>query len=266
MLLRTAMKRRLFNLAAAVSLGMMLATVGLWPCCGAVASAAPTDEPALTVDLRATSTTSGTVLDPKHVVFTGGVGDSVTMDLYYVITGYSNSDPFDDYFGWLHGSLLSSNGGLRGDLTAHVAFEYQDTFGFSGFRQDLDGDGDLDVGSNNNATLSNFLRAYVGESAPSQPEDKFATVTWVRTGNGTDTLINFRPRLASDAAGWVVDGHEYHPPTGVYTSGADIQISLVPEPTAVMPAVLAIVCCITQRRHGTVTGTSSKSPLRLRNQ
>jgi len=40
------------------------------------------DQPALTVDLRAVSTTSGSIVDPKHVLFTGSVGDTITMDVW----------------------------------------------------------------------------------------------------------------------------------------------------------------------------------------
>jgi hypothetical protein len=85
---------------------------------GPLALRARAGDPALTVDLRATSTSNGTILDPKHVVFTGGVGGTVTMDVFAIVSGYSNQ--WTDY---LHGSFLSSTGGLMGDLRAQLVHD-----------------------------------------------------------------------------------------------------------------------------------------------
>src|SRR5687768_16955524 len=71
----------------------------------------------LTVDLRAVSTTNGTVVSPKEVLFTGGVGDTVTMNVFMVISGMIDPDTDNDYLDFLHGSFLSSFGGLQGNLS-----------------------------------------------------------------------------------------------------------------------------------------------------
>jgi hypothetical protein len=73
--------------------------------------------PTLTVDLRITGTSNGTVVHNKHVLVHGGVGTTVTMDIFAVITGQTNQIA-DEWLGHLHGSFLSSFGGLSGDLRA----------------------------------------------------------------------------------------------------------------------------------------------------
>src|SRR3954452_5625949 len=119
----------------------------------------------LTGDVRAVSTSSGTVFDAKHVEYTGGGGGTVTFEVWSVITGYDPSNPNPDFLDYLHGSFLSANGGLLGDLRAQFAEEYGDFIASNGLRQDLDGDGDLDVGSNIDDSFANFFRAYSGMNA-----------------------------------------------------------------------------------------------------
>jgi len=186
-------------------------------------------QPALTIDLRAISTSSGTVVDSKHVEFTGAIGDTVTMEVYFIISGMMNSNPFDDRLGYCWGSFLSSNGGLRGDLTAQLDPDYVGFLAFNGVIQDLDGDGDLDVGSNSTTSGNSYFRAAPREETAFVPQDLIATLTWTRTGDGFQSLINFRPFSVRLGAQWGVDGVQYDPTTAPYVGGVAVEITAVPE-------------------------------------
>src|SRR5436190_1832083 len=83
---------------------------------------------------------------------------------------------------------------------------------------------DMHVGSNNDQSASNFFRAYSGQFAPHTPIVRIATLTWTRTSDGTETFVNFRPRVATFGAQWAVDGEAYDPSTGVFDSGQPVSI------------------------------------------
>src|SRR4051812_26055586 len=97
-----------------------------------------------TIDLR---TTSG-----GKTVNVTSVGQVVNLDVWAVVRG-SDSNAANDGFQWAHGSFLSSDvgGGVAaGSLSATVLTPFESTSFQNGTQVDLDGDGDLDVGSNNN--------------------------------------------------------------------------------------------------------------------
>src|SRR4029079_15255080 len=148
--------------------------------------------------------------------------------------------PHDDLLDYLHGSFLSSSGPPSGDLRAHLETNYGDFIASNGLRQDLDGDGDLDVGSNNPDSSTNFFRAYSGQFAPQIPVDKIATLTWTYTGGGNgETTINFRAREVLNGAQWGVDGFTYDPSLAPFRSGDPVAVAVLPEAnTAVHLGVL----------------------------
>jgi hypothetical protein len=195
----------------------------------AASMTARAETPTLTVDVRAVSTSSGEVLDTKHVLINGGAGVTVSMDVFAVVSGYSHPEELN-FTDFLHGSFLSSFGGMQGNLRARITPDYGDFIAGEGFQVDLDGDGDLDVGSNDDTSLTGFFRAYHRKDAPYIPEARVGTLTWTRTGSGNATLVNFRIRNAPDAAGWAVDGDAYFPTIGVFRAGDSVIISYVPEP------------------------------------
>src|SRR5262249_7724594 len=135
--------------------------------------------PTLTVDLRATGTSSGVVLDSKHVLFTGGIGGTVQMDIWAVVGGGTNGMN-DEWVSWLHGSFLSSYGGLLGDLSASVVHGWDNVGAGNGTQQDLDGDTDRDVGSNDDSSPAFFFRAQRGQDTPLLPEAKVGNLIWTR--------------------------------------------------------------------------------------
>lgn len=196
---------------------------------------AQSTQPTLTVDLRAVSTTSGMIFDEKHVLFTGGAGDTVRMQIWGVVSGGVNGTIYDDWIDYLLGSFLSSSEGLRGNLRASSFYYW---FGYNGTRQDLDGDGDIDVGSNNDAEFNDFYYAMAGQDALNIPVVQLGDLTWTYTGSNGQTLINFRPRNAPDAAFWVVDGMQQAPSIAPFQGGIPVNIAFVPE-LSVSSAALA---------------------------
>jgi len=109
------------------------------------------------------------------------LGQVVEMDLYLSVTG-ANADYTDDALWGFKASFLSTNvgrGNVLGTLWAETAAPFngpgsQDTSDatWSGnpcaaaYQQDLDGDGDLDVGSNNHWTACGWFAARAGFMVP----------------------------------------------------------------------------------------------------
>jgi hypothetical protein len=185
----------------------------------------------LTVDLRAVSTSNGIIVNQKDVLFTGGVGDTVTMDVFATLSGMINDEPLDDFIVYLHGSFLSSTNGLAGDLRAQLTPDFIWLLSSNGLRQDLDGDGDLDVGSNNADLPANFFRANVSDDAPPLAHAKIATLTWTRSSadGGANTLINFRPRVVEHGGLWWIDGFGYYADEDEFLVGVPVLVTSTPE-------------------------------------
>ena len=200
----------------------------------------------LTVELRAVSTTSGTVIDAKHVLFTGGPGDTVTMEVWGII---SDNDGIDNEgLGFLQCSMLSSAGGLTGNLAAERSPDFRGALGGDGFIQDLDGDGDLDVGSNNEASMAGFFRAFRSQFAPYVAANYVGRLTWTASGGAAVTEIHARPRATWDGAGWAEDTVSADPSTSPYLAGAAVRL-IVPEPaTAGACALIAAVLLLCRNR------------------
>lgn len=146
----------------------------------AAALAASTAEASLTYDLVATAFKRGTTItslggDQKAVT---GVqtGDIIRLKLYATVTGANPSAA--QILQSASGSLLST-GPLLGDFkttristnagntgtTAHISSPWTANASSVGLAQDLDGDGDMDLGSNTDANSDNFV---IYRSAKSQ--------------------------------------------------------------------------------------------------
>ncbi len=87
------------------------------------------------------------------------IGQVITLDLFAQVTGAPGNpaaEGFQDGFG----SVLSSNGGnITGSLTSSFVAPFNATGAQPGKQQDLDGDGDLDLGSNATAHSPDFFFA-----------------------------------------------------------------------------------------------------------
>jgi len=183
------------------------------------------------------------------------VGQVVSLEVWAVITDPKNL-PSEDGLNDAVGSFLSTAVGtnpVAGNLAAAVVSPFDANGSQDGTSQDLNGDGNLDVGSNDDANAEGFFFARSsGEETASGGvivgnalELQIGTLTYTVTSLnfGTETDINFRPRGSESggyAAVWVEDGP---PPngglnntTGTFTAGAPFVVTdpaVTPAPTAV---------------------------------
>jgi hypothetical protein len=219
---------------------------------------------ALNIDIRAT-THNGAPLgageSPKLIPVVSN-GDVITFDIFAVVTG-TNTVTNDDKIISVSGSWRSSNGGLKGNLLADYVrsvedppFNGYDAPGASvGLQQDLDGDGDLDVGSNVDSAANDFWAArYVqatGQSAPFPNGRRIGFGTFTVTNNTGQTIVNFDGRNAATAANYFQDG------TAVSEASQDGLVGLqigqggggvTPEPATLSLAGLAGLAMVRRRR------------------
>src|SRR5690349_5479102 len=120
----------------------LLAAVAFIAMARLTSQAAQAQSPGYTFDLRVhgTGASDFTVSDP---------GDTVLLDLFVHVQG-QDANPNNDGINDVFGLFKSSTGGLLGDL---VGVPPPSPFNLvssgPGRQNDLDGDGDLDIGSNN---------------------------------------------------------------------------------------------------------------------
>lgn len=132
-----------------------------------------------------------------------GEDQIINMELWATSTG-SNGTGSDDGFQMLLGSLMSGDSGsVKGDLSVKLLDPFTGLSSSEGDRTDLDGDGDLDIGSNDNSTSEGYFIArsggmtYSGGSVSVNSNSfKIADVKFTVTsvGSGGDVKITFVPR------------------------------------------------------------------------
>lgn len=201
------------------------------------------------VDLRATGVTGGgTVVDEKHVQNVV-VGSVVTFSIYGQATGNDGSTANDGVLSFA-GSLLSNGGTVLGNLSAARDATFLGTGGSNGLAQDLDADGDLDVGSNTPSASANFFspRATGAPTPVFGPQVLVGTATFTVSAAGlTETSVNFRPRVASTAGSWFEDGSQIT--SSAFTAGAPVSVAAgIPEPTSLALVGLAGLGMLARRR------------------
>ena len=167
----------------------------------------------LTIALRV-----GTINGPSTATVTS-VGQVVRMEVVAIVSGSTSGD--NDGFQELDGSFLSSEtssaNSVAGKLSATVLPDYTANGAQEGTQTDLNGDGNLDVGSNNNGDASGFFVARAGgieqDGVVSGDTQEFAvgllnyTVTSLHAGSATDINFRIREGLPSGAfsAVWLQD-------------------------------------------------------------
>ena len=211
----------------------------------ALAMAAGATSAGLNIDLRATAVNGQPlpVGSTPRRVFVQNIGDVVSFDIFAVVTG-TNAFTVDDRIVSVSGSFISTPftnppgthllGHLRTGLvptvtdpnTGEILTPGFDGAGSSvGFQQDLDGDGDLDVGSNVDSDSANFWRAtYIipegtvaGSNSPTTGGRRVGFGTFI-VGNGVllidlGTYINFDGRNFGSAAQYIQDGVSIQEPS-----------------------------------------------------
>ena len=190
--------------------------------------------------------------DGTHTIDAPYVGEVINLQMWEVING-ADSDGSNEQFISLFGSILSANtgdGSVRGDLTGTLNSNF-DSLGLHtiGTQADHDGDGDLDLGSNNANDPTGYLFAYslsstsngdlIGEGLPGAGQefhiaDLQFTVTSLDDGPATTIGFALRPQLDSpnyDSAGWIQDGSATSIQGGA-AFGAGIGVQILPEPAS----------------------------------
>jgi len=235
----------------------------------------------LTVDMRVTAVAGGgTKVDAKNVTNLAA-NATVTMQVWAQVTGSAGNQTagIAQALQSVGGSFLSSNGGLRGNLLpAQPPIAFRGSSASAGFSSDLDGDGDLDIGSNNEGDAANFFSArapkmtgpqsnadgsasgLVVNTIPGGWEYLLDTIRFVMTGGSGSTAVNFRKNNAHTGAVWAenatetsVDngdgttsftyggGQTLAPDTGVEGSGLPVNINGAGGGTVPEPASLGLI-------------------------
>jgi len=221
----------------------------------AAAGLASAAQASLTLDLRAIAATGqASVVNSKLVNVLGNSG-TVTFEIHAIVapTGGDDADPLNDGTTSLTGSFVTTGTTVHGNMVAtrSVAFA-AGAPSSDGTVQDIDLDGDADVGGTNAGSVNYF--------APRTPSNQFLpgkdsiVGTLVLTLNGAfangDTATHFIPRAAIASAGWSENG------TGVSTNASNLFISgtdvilrgIVPEPASVGLIGLAGLGMLARRR------------------
>lgn len=208
----------------------------------------------LTFNLRAVSVNGAALSGAQtpHSIPSVAAGDLIAFDVFALVTG-TDANFTNDKLTLADGSFRSttvSGGGPLGNLKMDIVRAELDDDGnivtpgwdraasSVGLQQDLDGDGDLDVGSNNDGNAANFW-AVIHTSFPSG--GNAGLPNGVKVGFGTftvtspvlgSTLIRFDGRNAVTASGFTQDGTFISTATMDSTLLDSILVSAIPEPTS----------------------------------
>ncbi len=181
----------------------------------------------LTGALLATSASGALTLDlrnaaggPANIEYTGGA-QVVNLELWATVTG-ADANTLNDGLWKFYTSIRSSNGGLvQGTLakaTGKSPWMSGTPFNLGsgatpGTQVDLDGDGDLDIGSNNDADANNWMLARSASMYGTvESGGMFGVVkyTFTATGAGPNphgvTKLYLTPRAGNDTL-WNEDGY-----------------------------------------------------------
>ena len=137
------------------------------------------------------------------------VGQKIGLEVWATVKG-ANTSTTDDGFQKAHGSLLSTNvngGAANGTLAVTLASPFNGGGATPGSQRDLDGDGDLDVGSNDNSTDLGFFQARADAVRPGTSfkiGTAVFTVTSLKSTTGQTNLV-YRTRASSLQPLWVED-------------------------------------------------------------
>lgn len=183
----------------------------------------------LTLDLQ--TLTGGKVVNATP-------GQVVTLKVVATVTaGGAAADGYQSsYFSLLStGSLLGNFSNVQAG-SAFTGSAHQDSnAGANGGTTinpvDLDGDTDLDFGSNVNTSGAGFVFTRANSMQPGNVFE-IATVDWTVGAIGTNANLNVRVRTGATGSGWSEDGVGRNGSTGTLLVGSPVAVSsgAVPEP------------------------------------
>jgi len=209
----------------------------------------------LTLDLRAVAATGqASVVNAKLVNVSGNSG-TVTFEIHGVVApATDDGNALNDGTNTLTGSFVTTGSSAHGNLVATRAPLFTNVAPSSdGTVQDLDNDGDADVGGSNTGTVNYFgPRSSTGQFVPGADS---IIGTLVLTLNGAfgagDTLTHFTPRPAIASAGWSENGVGVSTnASNLFLSGPDVVLHsvLIPEPASIGLIGLAGLGMLARRR------------------
>lgn len=229
----------------------------------------------LAFDLRATAVNGAPLsgIQTPHDIPFATVGDVIQFDVFVVVTG-TDADFTNDKFASAIGSFKSTppdpSANLRGDLLLDVVRTAIDPdtgepippFGFDapgfsvGLQQDLDGDGDIDVGSNDPSNAANhwavryFLEPTFDAPAglPDGRKVGFGTFQVTSAALGSATLLRFAGRNVRTGSLYIEDGRVLSRPSLDSTMEHSILVSAVPEPVPIGTSCIAFLTLTRRRR------------------
>jgi hypothetical protein len=197
----------------------------------------------LTFDLRAVSATGGAhLVDSKHVDAVPGFEGEVVAELWAVITG-ANAVLDDDRINNFAVKFLTT-GSIRANLVNQpgVQIGWRDAGFNNGTVQDLDGDGDMDIGGNLATTTGYALGR--GTAPPAYAGQAFVAEFLVYRFSAQISAQSFGlgmlhvERHASPTAYlWSEDGGAKNPTSGFLALAPGIQIGQIPEPSTITLAL-----------------------------
>ncbi len=196
-------------------------------------------------------------------------GQVISIDLFAVVTGASGNAAIEGFQNGFGAVTSSMGGNIQGNLSATLVNPFNANGSTPGKVQDLDGDGDKDLGSMSNSYTTDLLFARAGSmqtpATGGTPitdgvEFKLATLSFTVTSvasfsDFTPITVAFRVPSFSQpleiAALWTVDGVAQNA-NGVGggtapTVGTSVTIA-VPEPTSVALFSLAALALGARRR------------------
>jgi len=238
---------------------LLAAAVGAAGLAGFGASKA---DASLIIDVRATGGSTGVLISPdgKSVTATGP-GDTVTLSVFARVSGTNGIN--DEQLQSGQGSITSP-GALKGNLSGGVVAPYN-SGSANGSVQDLDTDGDLDIGSNGTtATGKISFRAAAPQplsptTDPNTSETLVYQATFSLTGGDTSASLNWifknnNGAPINSAALWFEDGNTLtskNPTNSPASSGSPVVVSAgspVPEPGSLGLLSLAGIGLLGRRR------------------